>query len=277
MRFLLLLAGFLLTSVLTAQPPGQEYVDVVYLRSGNQLEGTVLEYVHDKRVTLVLENGSVREVEWSEMRRVGFRLDRSRLERARREADEDYVPEPAEATATEEEFRPRRTQTYHQLTAAINLGQGTPSQFGVVTTVIGGAFAYHLLRDVGDFRIGGGLDLALMSESRGENVVAVTGQAEYALLPSRRVRPLLRFEAGPALPFANPGTGNEIRDRQLSFLVHPSLGLDIQPRNGGWGGLVFDVGYRFMDSSFTVVTPNLDELVRTVSYRRLFLRGGLRF
>lgn len=274
MRSLFLLLCFLITiPFLCAQTQAHEYVDVVSLKGGKEVSGTVIEYTFNGRVVIVQEDGTIKEIDGDEIRRVNFRLDKYRLQSIKRETLQQMDEEEGEA---EKVFIPTRKRQ-HQVTGAINVGQTLVSRFGNSTT-FGGSFAYHLVQQVKFLKIGLGTDISLMSASRNENVAAITSFAELALsFNSSRLRPLFRFEVGPSLPFGNSGSDNEIIQRNVSFLFHPSVGLDIPPRKGQWGGLVFDLGYRFLDSRFTVQTANLDELERTVNYRRLVFRGGLRF
>ncbi len=274
-----LLAVLLLLSLhsLTAQQTAPEYIDVVSLRGGDLIEGTVIEYVHNKRVVVVLNDGSLKEIAGEDVRRVNFRLDKGRLNNIRRNRQRQASTAQPEEVAEITTFRPTRS-FFHQVTGAINTGRTTNSRFGGISTTIGGSFAYHLVKEVKFLKVGGGVDISLMSDARNENVLAATAFAESAFsINGGRVRPLVRFEAGPSIPFGSAASDNEIIDRNLSFLLHPSVGLELMPPNGGWGILTFDIGYRFLDSKFTVITPNLDELERVVNYRRLVIRGGLRF
>lgn len=278
LQFLILL--FCLPFIVSAQPRGYEYIDVVYLTGGKELVGTVVEYEYEKKVSIVVENGDLKELDWKDVRRVNFRLDKGRVrdialpnKAQNRNDDSDDEPSRDQETA----FRPSR-KFMHQVTGSVNLGQSSISRFGSPATTIGGAFAYHVVRDVKFLKVGAGIDVSLMSHARDESVFSATGFAEYALLNKRKhLRPIIRFEAGPAFPSIGTDDGNSIIKRQIGVLLHPSIGLAFEPRKGQWGGLVFDLGYRFLDSSFTVLTPSLDELQRTVNYRRLVIRGGLRF
>lgn len=277
LRFLLLVFCYLPLTA-QAQPRASEYVDVVYVKGGRELEGTIVAYKHGELVSIVLANGDLQEIDWDDIRRVNFKLDKDRLRKITRSSQTgEPTAENTGELSRADAFIPRR-KTLHQLTGAINLGQTNSSRFGRGSTTIGGSFAYHLVREVSFLKVGAGVDLSLMSHSRSENVVSATVFGE---LPSgfrgRHVRPVLRLEAGPSLPFGSADSDNEIIRRQLSVMIHPSIGVEILPRKNQWGSLVFDLGYRFLDSRFTVITPNLDELERTVNYRRLVFRGGLRF
>lgn len=275
---LLCLLLFFTCQYLAAQERAPEYIDLVTLKGDKVLEGTVIEYVHNKRVVMVLEDGTIEEIAGEDIRRVNFRLDRARLNNIRRNEERNRRNNMAtEDEPPSETFRPTRT-FFHQVTGAINTGRTTNSRFGGNSTTIGGSFAYHLVKEVKFLKVGAGLDLSLMSDARNENIVAATVFAESAFsINGGRFRPLVRFEAGPSLPFGRAASEDEIINRNLSFLMHPSVGVELIPPAGGWGILTFDLGYRFLDSKFTVLTPNLDELERVVNYRRLVLRGGLRF
>lgn len=280
MRHLLLLLLFSVPVLLTAQQRAPEYIDVVYLKGGDEVQGTVLEYVYGEKVVLVRENGDLSEYKWENIRRVNFRLDKSRLRTIWEKKRAQQRNEAGTTGGTEtvlEEFRPSRN-FQHQVTGAVGFGRSTNTRFNFNTTTIGGAFAYHLVKEVGRLNVGAGVDVSLMSNERSENVLAATLQVEYPIgFKGKHFQPLIRFEAGPSIPFGNSGNGEEITKRQLSILYQPSIGVLINPRKGQWGGLIFDVGYRFLDSKFTITTSNLDELQRSVSYRRLVLRAGIRF
>lgn len=274
MRHLLFLLLLSLSFSATAQLRASEYVDVIFLKGGGELVGTIVEYQHGKVVSLVQENGTLRKIGWSDVRRVNFQLDKRRARNlSLRPAGSDGE---VEAAIEEEVFIPGR-KWQHQVTGALNLGR-SGSDFGFGITTFGGGFAYHAVKDISFLKIGAGLDLSLMSDSRDENTVSTTLFLESPIgFIKKRIRPVIRVEAGPSLPFGNAGTSNDIIKRQVSFLFHPSIGIAINPRKGQWGGLVFDVGYRFLDSRFTILTTTLDELQRTVNYRRLVFRGGIRF
>jgi len=277
MRILFLSLCFLLTAGLFAQPRGGEYIDRLFLKNGRELRGTIIEYTYEERIAIVLSDGEVRELEWDEVRRVNFKLDKDRLNEvtspSRQPGAEQESAAGAEALPS---FKPTRSYR-HQLTGAFNLGN-SGSNFGFSTTTVGGSFAYHVVRQAGPVLVGLGADLSLMSSSRNENVLALTGLGEYALgREGKKVRPYLRFEAGPALPFSGNIDDGEVIKRNINILLHPSVGLLFGPGENNWTSLFADFGYRFLDSRFTVLTPSLDELERTVSYRRLVFRGGLRF
>lgn len=262
-----------------AQPRADEYIDVVFLRGGNSVEGTLIEYTYGKSVTLVTEGGDTETFAWKDIRRVNFRLDKRRLEEIR----DDIREELAEIEAEEEEQEPEAPEVInrkllHQVTGFIALGQNPSGFRGRNVTTIGGGVAYHLYRQTKVLNFGVGVDVTMMSHFRRENILALTGQIEYPLSrKAHRITPFLRAEVGPAIPFGTPEGEEEISQRNVSALIHPSVGIHFAPSGGKTGGVTVDLGYRFMDASFTITNSSLDVIERTVNYRRLCLRGGLRF
>ncbi|MEM6769174.1 MAG: hypothetical protein AAF597_01205, partial [Bacteroidota bacterium] len=219
--FLFLLCCFLAFPTLWAQGRAPEYIDVVSLKDGGEVTGTVVEYIYGKKAVVVLDNGDLQEIAAENIRRVNFRLDRYRLSTIKRQITQQM--EVKEAEADTEVFVPTR-KFNHQVTAAINIGRSSVTQFSTSTT-IGGSFAYHLVKQVKFLNVGAGLDVSLMSEARNENVVAATVFAESAFsINGGRLKPLIRLEAGPSLPFGNSGTDDEIVNRSISVLIHPSIG-----------------------------------------------------
>ncbi|MBC6994662.1 hypothetical protein QWY85_07695 [Neolewinella lacunae] len=255
---------------LAAQNRAEGYLDVIHLREGEPLEGTILEYVFQDRVVLVTAGGSVKTVPWADILRVNFRMDK------------DYVP-TVETTAVGTQDRPGeiipRRSFLHQVGGGLSFGSNTANRFGFseVLTTIGGNVNYHLVKRVGQrYVLGAGLDAGLMSFERAENVMALTALGEVHL-NQRRAQPFIRLEVGPSLPFGGSASGPEISSRQISLLYHAALGLEFKSTPDGWGSLVFDLGYRFLNSSFILTTDTLDVIERNIQYRRLMLRGAIRF
>jgi hypothetical protein len=258
-----------------AQPRADEYIDVVFLRGGNMVEGTLIAYEFGEEVTIVTEAGGTKTYGWDEIRRVNFQLDKRRLEEIRADLRKEQVMDAKERE--EEEVPEKFTRKFlHQVSGFLALGENSNgSNNNQNVTTIGGGVAYHLHRPLGWMKVGLGVDVTMMSHFRRENILALTGQLELPL--SRRAKsitPFLRAEVGPAIPFGTPGGEEEISERNLSVLLHPSLGVFFAPREGKTGGITLDLGYRFLDASFTITNASLDVIERTVNYRRLCLRGG---
>lgn len=273
MRLLFSVLLLVLFSCPAAAQKAAQYIDVVFPFEGGPLEGTIVSYEYGKRVVLVLENGDVKELAWDKVKRVNFRFDRSYKPEVDEggETTEEVVEEAFVLPTPDRKFR-------HQVTSSLTFGKvsGSNDFFNFTRTTIGGGLAYHLLRDVSFLTVGAGLDLNLMNHSRGENVLAATVMAEVPI-GKGRWRPFFRMETGPTFPFGAGQSGEEVTSRAVTLLYHPALGVEITPRNGGWGKMTLDVGYRFLNSRFDLITTNLDVVERVVNYRRLSLRGGMRF
>ncbi len=274
MRQSIFLFLLLFTFSLSAQQLAKEYIDVVYFVGGGSYEGTILEYKYGDKVVFVNEVGDLKEFDWVDIKRVNFRLDKNRLKELPIPKGPNGQQEITPFEEMDKAFVPSR-KTRHQLTGAISLGRNGNSRFGPTTT-IGGSFGYHLIRQVSFLNVGLGVDVSLMSQTRGENVGAGTLQLEVPI-GKKKLRPFFRFETGPTYPFGSLSTEDEVSDRKITVLYHPSIGVEFAPPKDGWGSLVFDLGYRFLDSRFTVTTFTLDVVERNIQYRRLLLRGGIRF
>jgi hypothetical protein len=269
--FYTVLVLFFASLVVSAQTRAGQYIDVVYLHKGNPIEGTILSYEYEVQIVIVKEDGVVKELPWKEVKRVNFQFDRNRFpENSRQEAAENIIE-------GEENVLPTPAQKFrHQVTSALTFGNTTSSDFGRPGTALGGGFAYHLLRDISFLTVGAGLDVSLMNHQRRENVLAATVIVEVPI-GKGRFRPFARIETGPTFLFGSGALGAEITSRSITPLYHPAVGVEITPRDGGWGKMTVDLGYRFLTSKFELTTDNLDVVERNVNYRRLTLRGGMRF
>lgn len=277
MRLVLLLL-FLPVITLSAQQPANVYIDVVHLYEGEPQAGTVITYDFGERVILVEEtSGMTLDFAWDEVKRVNFRLDRTRGV----EDDKEVSPTPSTPPQTQEvPFQPQR-KFYHQVSAGASFGRSPVDDFGFQfrNTTLAGGVAYHLVRRLRRITIGAGLDLSLMNHRLQERVVAATSQIDLPLSQGS-VQPFLRLEGGITYPFG-AGAGEEgdskVTKRDLSPLVHPAIGLEFVGRKQQWNRLSIDLGYRFFTSTFTITDANLDVIERKANYRRLVLRGGMRF
>lgn len=256
-----------------AQDAGPGYVDVVHLYRGDAKTGTVITYEYGERVVLVGEDGRTSDFAWDEVKRVNFRLDKDQVRRAR------SLARP-EKKAPEVVIAPPARRYWHQVDAGISMGVSSNGRFGsdFNNTTIGGGLSYHYVRKLGRLRAGLGADVSIMSHRRRENVLAGTGLVEYPLGRGlKRMRSFVRFQGGITYPFGAINSEEEITARRLSPLYHPSVGFEFTPPHGGWGSLMIDIGYRFLNSRFDLTTATLDVVERRVVYRRLVLRGGFRF
>lgn len=286
MKLLFFLCSICLSLTLFAQPKAEAYVDVVFLKDEGTIVGTLLTYEYGQRVVIVGENGTTHDLAWAEVKRVNFRLDQTRLNELREESRQQrnvVTPEPpTEAVAKVEKAVVRATpsrKTLHQLSGSLNFGTVVENSFNFNFNVlaIGAGFGYHLIRPVGPLNVGLGVDVSLLNFEREENMLALTAQVEWPFFVGRRLQPMLRLEAGPGYPLGGSAIGETLSERSIRPLIHPSIGVQLNPNRESWGRLFFDLGYRFADAAFTITTQNLDVVERRISYRRLVVRGGIRF
>ena len=277
----LLLLSLLCTSVLAAQTDQEiGLADVVYRRAATELTGQVIRYDYGRSLDVVTLSGDTVTVNWVQLKRVNFRYDRDLLRVAK--ATERVRQRAAEPLAPEEEPHELKRPWRHHVSAGTLLGvtefnndfDFEPGR----ARILGIGLSYHFVYPVKRLVVGGGIDYALFSYARQESAIAVTGLVEYAFLNrSRRLSPYVRLSGGPALPISSPNSDNEIEDRDLGFAYTPSIGCALRPSRSNSTELSIDRGYRFLDSRFQLTTPTLDVLERNVAYRRVSLRGGIRF
>lgn len=134
--------------------------------------------------------------------------------------------------------------------------------------------AYHYLFPAGPIWVGGGGSFELMGNTRYERLASLTGVVEYRT-GQRRVRPVLRLEAGAALPI---GAGRRsIYDRSVGPLLHPSVGLLVATGAQRGHEILVTAGYRFTDAGFFTVNWLGQPVEREINYRRLTLTLASRF
>jgi hypothetical protein len=215
------------------------------------------------------------DFDWSEVKRVNFRLDKNRedeIRAAQITEDEPQMEEPTRSSL--------KRKFLHQFSAGVSFGaiQFDNSNIGFSRrrVNIGGSAAYHLVRSFNKVNVGLGFDLSLMNHQLQEKVLSATGQVEYHF-GKANTKPFVRFEAGMSYPFGAGSRDGEVTERSISPLVHPSVGLEFGGDNGPLQRLYIDLGYRFLTNSFTITDANLDVIERKVNYQRLVLRGGVRF
>ena len=277
----LLLLSLLCTSALAAQT-AQEIglVDVIYRRGASDITGQIVRYEYGKQVDIATTAGDTLSLKWNEFHRVNFRYDRELLQAAK-DAERVKAKTLQADEAVGPAYRLRRKWRHH-LSAGTLLGtQNLTDRFNFEPNrarILGIGLSYHFVLPYDNLAFGGGLDYALFSYSREETTLAVTGLVEYAFLnQDRKFSPYIRLVGGPALPIAPPNADNEIDDRNLGLMYTPSIGGVFRPSSSNATELYFDIGYLFLNSRFQLTTPTLDVLERRVAYRRVSLRGGIRF
>ncbi|MEM7574737.1 MAG: hypothetical protein AAF433_17660 [Bacteroidota bacterium] len=142
--------------------------------------------------------------------------------------------------------------------------------------VVGYQLALQMGRHLSDrWRLGLVAQYSSYSHSRRERTVGAGLQARFvATQPEISPSIFIQMEGAYELPI---GSGDqEIMDVEGGFAVHPSVGILLGPGLVGGGRISFDVGYRFLQTTYRANSFRGSEL-RTPSYRRLVLRAAYQF
>ena len=269
MRYcLLLLIGLL--SLPTVAQQGADYLDVIKVRGGKNREGTIVSYTFQGEVTIRDTEGTLTTLRADQIRRIEYR----KIAEAPLKSTAEASPKNAPQGLPDRKWR-------HQLSTTVDFArENQVIDFGggffesSTTTNLGLGVNYHFVCESAHLSYGIGPGLNVLTARRSESVVTLTGLMEYAL-GDRRLRPTFRVEGGYAHPIGT--AAQSISNRRGGALLFPSLGLALRPETGRWGGLHLQLGYRFTNVGFTLVTPNLEIIDRRVDYRRLVLSIGSRF
>ena len=269
MRTLFLLFLFCFAQALVAQVTAPHYDDVVHLLGEPKQRGYVKLYDYGEVVVLEKRDGTTERYPWKRVKRVTFQ------EGPVRGADSQEPDGPGE-NFTPAPLPLRRYR--HQLLVAPSFSRGARGEFNRFRGPINVGFgaSYHLVYDLGSFRVGGGLDYAGMNANLRERLVSATGLVEYTLGPGP-LRPLARLDAGPSYPVGGGLDEEQYRRRYLSLLLQPSLGVEITSLRDPQFRLLLDLGYRFATHKVDLDTANLEVETRISQYRRLVFRAGIRF
>ena len=241
--------------------------DVIEVRGGADLVGTLIDYHYGEGVTLVTDDGEIEFVEWRRIERLNYRP--RMLQGEDKHSSEDWKETGPAVWAPERRWR-------HQLliTTGISQERFDNDFFSQTNTIIGTGVNYHWVYTAGGLAVGPGAGFEVLSVSRGERMTSLTALLEYR--PGKgRIRPLARMLGG-----ANLVVGSDLLDiesRRIGHTLHPSIGLSFDPPGGDWMQLSFDVGYRLSSVYFTALTPNLEILERQINYQRLTLGLAARF
>ena len=268
MHYLLPLIFLLVAHYGLAQPASDSLLqDVVEVRGGPDLVGTLIDYRYREGVTLVTDDGEVEFVEWGRVKRVDYRTRAPRSEA--NEAGEDWR-EVGNPTWTPS----RRWRHQMLITTGFSQERFDGDFFSEVNTILGAGVNYHLIYTSGGLAVGPGAGFEVLSADRGERMTTLTGLVEYRF-GKGRIRPLARVVGGPNLILGSNRL--ELETRRIGHTVHPSVGLSFDPPGGGWMQLSLDLGYRLSSVYFSALTPNLELFEREINYQRLTLGLAARF
>ena len=268
MHYLLPLLLILVAHSVPAQTASDTLLqDVVEVRGGPDLVGTLIDYRYREGVTLVTDDGEVEFVEWGRVKRVDYRTRAPRAGAS--EPGEDWQEVGSPSWAPSRRWR-------HQLLITTGFSRETSNSdfFSEVNALLGAGVNYHLIYTSGRLAVGPGAGFEVLSASRGERMTTLTGLVEYRL-GKGRVRPLARVIGGANLILGSDQL--DLETRRIGHTVHPSVGLSFDPPGGGWMQLDLDLGYRLSSVYFSALTPNLEIFEREINYQRLTLGLAARF
>jgi hypothetical protein len=224
--------------------------DLVYLKDGSTLRGTIIEQVPNEYVKIGIVGGTVVELPMSEVKRIT--------------ADKgNYTFNPDGSNSKVKGF-----YTGYNLQAM--LGQSSESEFEQ-RLVVGAGIQYSLGYQFNKYAsLGGGFGLQLYDKVFGDLFVQARG-----FLPLGKLTPTLAVDAGYGVPLILSGIGNNITQQRGGISLRPSIGLRIATRNRA--DILVDAGYQFQHftSKANWGWGSIDEF--DVWYKRMSFRVGWLF
>ncbi|WP_116124761.1 hypothetical protein [Lewinella sp. IMCC34183] len=260
-----ILLTLLLSLLAAAALPAQEAVtvhtfdQVTLRRGGGQLQGLLIGYVYGGEATIKTKDGRTVTVPYEQIKRVTLR-------RPRGPADE--LPDGLPVEPTELAWR-------HEISVMLGFVREDLDGSSAAARTIGFGGAYHLIRQFGGWGAGLGGGYELLHATRRERLLSATALLERQF-GHGRLRPALRLRAGVGLPVVTQDRVS-VQDRRTGLLLHPSLGLELRPPAGNWGAVTADIGYRLVNTGYTLVDEGNRRIDRDLNYRRLTLSLATRF
>jgi len=191
--------------------------DLVYLKDGSTLRGTIIEQVPNQYLKIGIVGGTVVELNMSEVKRI--KADKS-----------NYVFNPDGSNSKFKGF-------YTGYNVQAMLGQAGESEFEQ-RLVVGAGIQYSLGHQFNKYvSLGGGIGLQLYDRVFGDIFMQARG-----FLPKGKVSPTLAVDAGYGVPLVLSGIGNNATRQKGGISMRPSIGLRIATRNRA--DILIDAGYQ---------------------------------
>ena len=253
----------------TSSPPVDDSTatrTMLVLMNGQVETVTLLSYHHGD--SIIVRNGAGERVSyrWQDVRRV--RMDQPAVV----VRSPQLEPEQQTTLPLPPSREPRRYvhefAGYVPMGSVVTLNQFSGRRGNQVSFGLGGS--YHFSRRLGRAHLGVGLDYGLYSRTRNERLGSAGLRGDY-YFGNRKVVPFVRADAGAATLIGN--LGGRVISRSVDPFFHPALGVTVRS-NRSPDRLTFDLGYRFVSTSFRLETTGLELIERQVNYRRLILRLG---
>lgn len=237
---------------------GQQILDVIYLKDGNVLKGTILSYQQKESVRLKLLDGETRTISDSDIQKIT-------QERMTEEVKEPVV-----------EAEPQRKIPYSFKEKGIynitflSMANGkleNEFQFGIGVHNVTG---YQFSRLLG---IGVGVGIDNFSLGSGEVIYPIYAEAR-GYFKRKNKSPYYALAAGYGFAFKNEN--QFVTKANGGAMFHPAFGYRFG--GTGQGSITIDIGLKLQQASFEKMIVFTGEIeTREVLYKRIAVRAGLLF
>jgi len=248
--FILLIISLLSTAAFSQEATPVKTKDIVYLKDGSTLRGTITEQVPDQYIKIGIAGGTVIEVNMSEVKRI--KADKG-----------NYAFNPDGSNSKVKGF-------YTGYNVQTMFGQAGESDFEQ-RLIFGAGIQYSLGYQINKYTaIGGGVGLQLYDKIFGDVFVQARG-----FLPLGKFTPTVAVDAGYGVPLVLSGINNNATEQRGGISIRPSIGVRIATRNRA--DILIDAGYQFQHftSKSNWGWGTTDEF--DVWYKRMSFRVGWLF
>ena len=224
--------------------------DLIYLKDGSTLRGTIIEQVPNEYVKIGIAGGTVIELSMGEVKRI--KADKG-----------NYTFNPDGSNSKIKGF-------YTGYNVQAMLGQASGNEFEQ-RLVVGAGIQYSLGYQFNKYAsLGGGFGLQMYDKVFGDLFVQARG-----FLPMGKISPTLAVDAGYGVPLVLSGINNNVTQQRGGLSMRPSIGLRIATRNRA--DILVDAGYQFQhfSSKSNWGWGSRDEF--NVWYKRMSFRVGWLF
>ncbi len=230
----------------------QKIFDVVWLKDGSKLSGTILKWELDRGMEFQLLTGAIINIPKSDIRRV---IQDTPFGAMDRELRYSYVREP-------KPYAFREIGWYHNSSAFLNV------------SFMGGAGIHHVMGYRFNRKLGIGLGIGIETHdfNRVRNFVPIYAEAR-GFLWSKKITPYYALKVGYGIALRDRLSGTS--EAKGGFHFSPEFGV----RFGGGSDVSYYLGmeYKIQNATFTDEWFGGGTSTDKISYRRMELRTGLLF
>jgi hypothetical protein len=219
---ILLIISLLQTVTFSQEATPTKIKDIVYLKDGSTLRGTITEQVANQYIKIGIAGGTVVEINMNEVKRI--KADKG-----------NYVFNADGSSSKEKGF-------YCGYNVQTMLGQAGEGEFEQ-RLIFGAGIQYSLGHQINKYAaIGGGVGLQLYDKVFGEAFIQARG-----FFPLGKFTPTLAIDAGYGVPLVLSGINNIATQQKGGLSMRPSIGMRIATRNRA--DILLDAGYQFQHFS----------------------------